>query len=68
MRHNLYMLRHSKKFTQAQMADKIGCTRCTYAAIEKGTRNGREAFWKDLKKAFDLLDYEIAKFKKLDTE
>lgn len=59
MRNGLYMFRHSKRLSQREMADKIGCNRATYAAIESGKRNGRVTFWDDLKKAFNVSDTEI---------
>lgn len=64
MRNALYMLRHSLRLTQAQMALKIGCNRATYAAIEKGTRNGRGTFWNAFQKAFEISDTDVEKFKK----
>lgn len=59
MRKNLYIFRHKMQLTQKQMADKIGCSRATYSAIEKGVRNGRVTFWEDVKNAFDLTDAEM---------
>lgn len=64
MRNKLYMLRHSLRLTQAQMALKIGCNRATYAAIEKGTRNGRGAFWNAFQNAFGFADVDVEEFKK----
>ena len=68
MRNGLYMFRHSMKLSQAQIAEKIGCNRATYAAIEKGTRNGRVTFWTDLQKAFDIPDEKIGGLMKIDEE
>jgi DNA-binding XRE family transcriptional regulator len=59
------MLRHGNRLTQAQMALKIGCNRATYAAIEKGTRNGNGMFWNALQKAFEITDTDVGKLKKL---
>lgn len=59
MRNELYLYRHRLRLSQAEMAAKIGCNRATYAAIEKGTRNGRVTFWQDLQKAFNISDNEI---------
>lgn len=59
MRKELYMFRHDKKLSQREMADKIGCNRATYAAIEIGKRDGRMTFWNKLKKAFGVSDAEI---------
>lgn len=59
MRSGLYMYRHRKRLSQQAMADRIGCNRATYAAIEAGKRNGRVAFWNALQTAFDIPDAEI---------
>ena len=68
MRNGLYMFRHSKRLSQREMADKIGCNRATYAAIEIGKRNGRMTFWNDLKKAFNVSDAEIGGLMRVDEE
>lgn len=68
LRKNLYMFRMSQLLTQEQMADKIGCIRCTYAAIENGTRNGRDYFWESLQKAFNIPDAEMWELKKKDNQ
>lgn len=54
MRKNLKIFRIERDLTQAQIAEKIGCRRATYAAIEKGVREGRRAFWNDLQAAFNI--------------
>ena len=59
MRDGLYMYRHRKRLSQQAMADRIGCSRATYAAIEAGKRNGRMTFWQDLQTAFDIPDADI---------
>lgn len=51
-RTNLKLFRVAQKMTQAEFAEKIGCNRGTYAAIEKGTRNGLAGFWLKLQAAF----------------
>lgn len=61
MRNELYMFRHSKRLSQAEMAETIGCNRATYSAIELGTRDGRETFWNKLKQAFPDADIEALK-------
>ena len=66
MRSNLYMFRHSKRLTQTEMAKKIGCDRSTYLAIELGTRNGRETFWNNLQKAFNVPDADMVGLKQKD--
>lgn len=66
MRTNLKLFRVKHQLTQEDMADKIGCIRCTYAAIENGTRNGRDFFWESLQKAFNIPDEDMWKLKKKD--
>lgn len=51
-RTQLKLFRVANKMTQAEFAEKIGCNRGTYAAIEKGTRNGLSGFWLKLQAAF----------------
>lgn len=68
MRTNLKLFRVKHQLTQEEMADKIGCIRCTYAAIEGGTRNGRDFFWQSLQKAFDIPDEDMWALKKIDEE
>ena len=66
MRNGLYMFRHARRLSQKEMADKIGCSRATYSAIECGTRNGTMTFWNNLQKAFDILDAEIGGLMRVD--
>ena len=66
MRNALYMFRHSLRLSQQEMADKIGCHRATYAAIESGSRDGGGGFWNKLKTAFDIPDDEIGGLMKVD--
>lgn len=66
MRTNLYLFRHKLRLTQQEMADKIGCSRATYSAIETGKQNGRVKFWEDLKNAFGLTDAEKGELMKID--
>lgn len=68
MRNGLYMFRHSKRLSQAEMAKKIGCNRATYAAIEIGARNGRMTFWNKLQKAFGVPDAELGGLMRVDKE
>lgn len=68
MRTNLKLLRVKHHKTQAQMADHIGCGRCTYAHIENGTREGRDFFWKSLQKAFNIPDEDMWMLKKNDEQ
>lgn len=66
MRNNLYMYRHRMRLTQKEMAEKIGCDRATYSAIETGKRNGRLTFWRNLQRAFDIPDSEIGGLMKIE--
>lgn len=54
MRTKLKVFRVQRHMTQAQFADKIGYRRQSYAAIETGKREGQQAFWNELQKAFDV--------------
>lgn len=54
MRTNLKVLRVRLNLTQDEMADKIGCARATYAAIEAGKREGRKEFWISLQKTYNI--------------
>lgn len=56
MRNNLYLFRHGMRLSQAEMAQRIGCSRATYSSIECGARNGTMTFWNKLQKAFNLTD------------
>lgn len=66
MRTNLKLFRVKHHLTQAEMAAKVGCIRCTYAAIENGTRAGRDVFWESLQKAFNIPDEDMWELKKKD--
>ena len=68
LRTNLKCFRVKQHLTQEQMAEKIGITRCNYAAIELGTRNGREFFWESLQKAFNIPDEDMWMLKKKDDQ
>lgn len=61
MRTNLKIFRIRQHMSQAEISEKIGCSRATYTAIENGKRAGRPQFWKDLKKAFGLCDADMWK-------
>ena len=67
-RTNLKIFRVKNKLSQEKMAAKIGCTRATYSAIEKGKRDGRRAFWLDFQTAFDVPDGELWGLMKRDDE
>ena len=68
MRTNLKLFRVRLKLTQAQIAEKIGVRRSTYAAIENGDRDGSMRFWNGLKTAFELSDSEYVELMKRDEE
>lgn len=59
MRTELKLFRVKQKLSQAEMAEKIGCSRATYQSIENGKRVGRRMFWKLLQASFNLSDLEI---------
>lgn len=63
-RHNLYLFRCDKRLTQAEMAEKIGVSRITYANVEKGKRDGTIEFWNKFQKAFDVPDTDMWKYQK----
>lgn len=67
-RTNLKLFRVKHKMSQEQIAEKIGCTRATYSSIESGKRTGRQAFWLDLQKAFDIPDADLWGLMKPDEE
>ena len=67
-RTNLKVFRIQQKMTQAEFAEKIGCNRGTYAAIEKGTRNGQHKFWLNLQHTFNISDADMWALKKRDGE
>lgn len=68
MRTNLKLLRVKHGLTQKEMAERIGCTRVTYAVIETGTRNGRRDFWESVQNAFGVPDAEMWLLQKQDNE
>lgn len=59
MRINLKVFRVQHNLTQDEIAEKIGCTRATYSAIENGIRDGRKTFWKALQHAFQIPDAQM---------
>ena len=68
MRKNLYLFRHSMKLSQAEIAQRIGCSRATYSSIECGTRHGTMAFWNKLQKAFNLTDAQKGELQAVEEE
>ena len=59
MRINLKIFRLKNHLTQAEMCERLNCSRATYAAIENGGRSGRMKFWNELQQAFELNDAEM---------
>jgi len=66
MRNGLYMFRHSKRLSQSEIAEKVGCSRQTYSSIETGVRNGTMTFWRKLQTVFDIPDAEIGGLMRVD--
>jgi DNA-binding XRE family transcriptional regulator len=66
MRYRLYLFRCGLLLSQQQMADRIGCHRATYSAIETGKQNGRVTFWNKLQRAFDLTDAQKGELMSID--
>lgn len=56
MRLKLKTFRVSQNLTQDEMAAKIGCSRNSYQAIERGIRQGNMKFWCSLREVFNLSD------------
>lgn len=59
MRTNLKVFRVKQNMSQEEIARKIGYTRAAYAAIEAGTREGKQAFWKSFQNAFKIPDSDM---------
>lgn len=68
MRTNLKVFRVRQKLSQAEMAEKIGCRRSNYSAVENGTRNGSVKFWNALQTAFNVPDTEIGGLMRVDED
>lgn len=66
MRTNLKIFRIKQHLSQTEISEKIGYSRATYAAIESGARCGRQTFWRDLQRAFQLPDAEMWELMKND--
>lgn len=67
-RTNLKLFRVKMKLSQEEMAKKIGYTRATYSAIECGKRTGRQEFWRDFQRAFNIPDAELWGYMKTDED
>lgn len=68
MRNGLYMFRHSKRLSQSEIAEIIGCSRQMYSLIETGARNGSMTFWRKLQAAFDIPDTELGALMRVDEQ
>lgn len=66
-RTNLKTLRTKHHLSQTEIAEKLGCGRATYSAIEKGTRHGRQYFWNEVQRVFELTDAEMWELMKIET-
>ena len=66
MRTNLKVFRVKQNLSQEAFAEKIGYTRATYSAIENGKRSGRQRFWLDFQKAFNIPDADLWGYMKND--
>lgn len=66
IRTNLKVFRVKNQMSQEKMAEKIGCMRATYSAIENAKREGRSEFWKSLQSEFSLSDEEVLELKIVD--
>ena len=63
-RNNLKVFRVKHDLTQAEIADKLNYSRSQYALIERGERDGTQAFWNNLQAAFSVSDEEMWKLMK----
>lgn len=72
MRTNLKVFRVRMHLSQAEMAAKIGnenpekYSRQVYSLVESGKTNGKQEFWDDLMRAFDLDAYQVWQLMKYD--
>lgn len=58
-RKNLKIFRIRHDLTQSDMAQRIGCSRDAYSAIETGARNPSYEFIENLQAAFDIPNAEV---------
>lgn len=66
MRTELKLLRVRYGLTQEQMAVRLGCKRCTYAAVENGKREPSMRFCNALSMAFGMPMAEVLELLKPD--
>lgn len=55
----LRLFRHEKELRQEDMAQLLNVKRETYAAVERGIRNGTYALWERLQKVFAIPDSKM---------
>lgn len=58
-RTNLKVLRVRNNLSQQEMAERLGCTRATYQAVENGQRTGSQRFWTAVHDKFMIPDCEM---------
>lgn len=68
VRTNLKVLRVKNNLSQMDIAERIHCTRATYAAIENGLRSGSIRFWESLQTAFDIPDDQMWELMKVEQD
>jgi transcriptional regulator with XRE-family HTH domain len=66
MRTNLKLFRIKHNLTQAEFAEKLGCTASLYSVIEVGKRNGSMTFWQNLQQAFNVEDSKMWELTKVE--
>lgn len=64
----LRVFRTKQRMTQGEFAEKIGYTATNYAMIEQGNRQGTQAFWNSLQRAFNIPDEKMWKLTKIDKD
>lgn len=55
----LRLLRYEKELTQTDMARLLNVERVTYAAVERGVRDGSYKLWERLQQVFNIPDAEM---------
>lgn len=65
---NLKIFRIRHGLTQSDMAERIGCDRNAYGAIELGKRDPSISFFNALQSAFDIPDAEMWGLTKRESE
>lgn len=65
-RTNLKVLRVRNNLSQQEMAERLGCARATYQAVETGQRTGSQKFWTAVQGKFMIPDCEMWELMKVD--